>query len=136
MVYYTYYKLMVIVEEKKIDFEKEAQKILKSKYMAPFQKQDAIAALVDINAETILNDFRMNGTSSEIDIHGQLPHAAWRNHESELIYFSRKYPEALFILAAVEENRLNIWRKYFKDGGIYFEEAKISFEDFDESKLK
>ena len=59
----------------------------------------------------------------------------WHNHDSDMAFFSEKYPESLFILKGEGEESGDIWIKYFLNGKMQRAEAKITFEEFDESKL-
>lgn len=129
MGYCTDYKLTIKVSEEKINFEEEAAKILASN-KTQSQKQSAIYALGDITSDTILSDFCSALTSYNMTATGELTKAIWEDyeHDYDLIEFSKKYPNALFILDGVGEEYPDIWRKYFKNGKMYR-------EDFGESKL-
>jgi len=59
----------------------------------------------------------------------------WYKHESDMASFSKKYPESLFVLKGEGEESEDIWIKYFLNGKMQTAEAKITFEEFDESKL-
>lgn len=58
----------------------------------------------------------------------------WYDHEKDMHEFSKKYPETLFILKGVSEDNEQ-WIKYFLNGKLQFAPAKITFDEFDESKL-
>ena len=60
----------------------------------------------------------------------------WYNHEDELKAFSLKHPETIFILEGDGENYDNIWIKYIQNGKCQTYKAKITFDEFDENKLK
>lgn len=60
----------------------------------------------------------------------------WYSHERELKEFTKKYIDILFVLNGRGEENDDIWVKYFKNGKVQECRAKITFEDFDESKLK
>lgn len=60
----------------------------------------------------------------------------WYDHEKDMKTYSQKYPEVLFILSGEGEESGDIWRKYFKNGRVQTCKAKITFDEFDESKLK
>lgn len=59
----------------------------------------------------------------------------WYEHESDMLNFSKRHPDLIFILNGVGEYDNDIWRKYFKNGKIQRALAKISFDNFDESAL-
>lgn len=60
----------------------------------------------------------------------------WYDHESEMLALSLKYPEYLFILEGEGERSGDIWKKYFKNGKMQVCKAKITFDEFDESKMR
>lgn len=57
----------------------------------------------------------------------------WQKHMREI---SRKYPDRLFVLEGVGEEQGDQWKAYIKDGKIQICNAIITFEPFDESKMK
>lgn len=59
----------------------------------------------------------------------------WYEHEKHLKLMSESYHEHIFALIGSGEDSWNIWRKYFKNGKMQYCPAKITFDDFDESKL-
>ncbi|AGR47915.1 hypothetical protein PHIM7_212 [Sinorhizobium phage phiM7] len=60
----------------------------------------------------------------------------WYEHEHDMRVISKKFPGVLFILEGEGEEAGDIWRKYFKSGKCQDAHAKITFDEFDESKLK
>lgn len=60
----------------------------------------------------------------------------WYTHSQNMIDLSKSFPGILFILYGSGEDSGDLWVKYFYKGKIQFEEAKIVYEPFDESKLK
>ena len=59
----------------------------------------------------------------------------WYDHQKDMLNFSRKYPDILFILSGEGEESGDMWRAYFKNGKMQFVKAKIVYDDFDENKL-
>ena len=62
--------------------------------------------------------------------------AKWYDHNEDLINVSKKYPDVLFTLYGKGESSGDIWRKYYKNGKYQVAKAFISYEEFDEAKLK
>jgi len=62
--------------------------------------------------------------------------AKWYKHEEELKSFSKRNPDILFKLEGEGEENGNLWVKYIKNGKVQVCYAKISFDEYDESKLK
>ena len=60
----------------------------------------------------------------------------WYEHEADMLVFSRRYPEFVFVLRGKGEETEDMWIKYFKDGKVQVAQAKIEFEAFDPDKLK
>lgn len=59
----------------------------------------------------------------------------WFNHEQELKEFSTKYPGWLITLSFEGDEPHDIWRKYFLNGKLQAEKAKIIIDDFNPDKL-
>lgn len=59
----------------------------------------------------------------------------WYDHEKEMRAFSKKFPNLIFELSGEGEMNSDVWKKYFKNGKCQICKAKISFDEFDESKL-
>lgn len=60
----------------------------------------------------------------------------WYDHEEDMIALSLRNPGILFLLNGEGEDARDIWRKYFIDGKMQEIKADITFEPYDESKLK
>jgi len=60
----------------------------------------------------------------------------WYDHEVQMRDFSREFPDHLFELNGEGEESYDIWRKYFKNGKMQSAPAIITFDPFDESKLR
>ena len=60
----------------------------------------------------------------------------WYEHETDVKSVSTEYPDVIFALIGDGEDSGDQWIKYFKNGKMQICRAKITFDDFDESKLK
>lgn len=60
----------------------------------------------------------------------------WYDADEHLKTFSQKYPEKVFCLHGVGEESADIWNTYYKNGKMQHCPVIITFEPFDESKLK
>lgn len=59
----------------------------------------------------------------------------WRTCEDDMRKLSAAAPDHLFTLSGSGEDDGDQWRKYFKGGRMQEARAKITFDEFDESKL-
>ena len=88
--------------------------------------------------ETLIGKFidECEAASCAIDEYGDtLDYCKWYNHAEDLKEFSKKHPDALFMLSGEGEESGDIWKRYFRNGKSQLCEAKIVFEDYDENKL-
>jgi len=60
----------------------------------------------------------------------------WYEHETDMRKLSIKYPDIVFELYGEGERCGDIWSKYFKNGKMQSCYAKITFDKFDEKKLR
>ena len=60
----------------------------------------------------------------------------WYEHVADMVELSKQYPENLFILNREGEESGHLERKYFKNGKVQYAPEKISYERFNESKLR
>ena len=59
----------------------------------------------------------------------------WYDHEAEMMYLSKNYPDVLFTLKGEGEEAGDLWFKHFKNGKIQRCPAIITYDEYDESKL-
>lgn len=65
-----------------------------------------------------------------------LDEAKWYDHVKNMRELSSFYPDVVFTLFGVGEEQGDIWREYYKGGRLQRENAKITFDPYDESKLR
>lgn len=63
-------------------------------------------------------------------------HVKWYNHEDDMRHYSAKHSNTLFMLRGEGEEPGDLWCAYFLNGKMQMTLAKITYEDFDETKLK
>lgn len=62
--------------------------------------------------------------------------AEWYEHKKDMLKMSAAFPGWLFTLECHGEEDDDIWREYYLNGASQLAKAKITFEEFDEKKLK
>jgi hypothetical protein len=60
----------------------------------------------------------------------------WYTHDEDMRSYSTKYPDLIFKLSGEGEEAGDMWVKYYKNGKMQRCHAKITFDEFDEEKLK
>ena len=63
----------------------------------------------------------------------------WYDHEDDLKWLSSQFPDVLFTVKGHGEDgdrKDHLWMKYFKGGKMQASNAHITYEEFDESKLR
>lgn len=59
----------------------------------------------------------------------------WYDSELELKEFSKKIPDALFILEGDGEGCDDLWKAYFKDGQWQMARVRFQYDEYDEKQL-
>lgn len=59
----------------------------------------------------------------------------WYESNSELMLFSKNYPDAIFCLEGHGEENGDIWKLHVKDGHSQICKAQLVFPEFDKAKL-
>lgn len=81
------------------------------------------------------NDFY--GLHYAIDEAGEYVNSVkWDEHEEDMLKLSVEFPDVIFILKGEGEEAGDIWYKCFKSGKIQRAPGKITFDEYDESKLE
>lgn len=60
----------------------------------------------------------------------------WYEWENDVKTVSLQFPDEVIEIYGEGESSGDIWKAYVKNGKSFTTEAKITFEDFDESKLQ
>lgn len=60
----------------------------------------------------------------------------WYSFEGDMQEYSKKYPDLIFKVEGLGEEPLDYWIAYFKNGKMQMCPAQITFDEYDESKLK
>jgi hypothetical protein len=59
----------------------------------------------------------------------------WYDNETDMKKISEKYPEMVFHLHGDGEETGDLWDKHFKNGKMQLCKGKITYDEYDESKL-
>jgi len=60
----------------------------------------------------------------------------WYDAQPDVLEFSKKYPDLLFVLSGSGDENGDLWKYYAKNGKGYYQEAVIMFPEFDVEKMK
>lgn len=60
----------------------------------------------------------------------------WYDWKSNMTEVSKRIPGVLFVLSGKGAESEDLWKAYFKNGKSFVATAKITYEDYDESKLR
>jgi len=60
----------------------------------------------------------------------------WYSCEEDMKRYSKLYPEFIFKISGVGEEHDDLWEMYCKNGKLQFCPAHITFDEYDENKLK
>ena len=94
-----------------------------------FTRMEALKQKVALDADLIEN-YLIHAWNNDLN------ETKWYEHEEDMKRVSKAFPETLFILEGNGEEKGDIWRKYFKNGKVQVSKIVISFDAFDEKKLK
>jgi len=92
------------------------------------QDQDVIIAELRTKNENAAYAFDEHGGAEES--------TKWYDHDTDLIEFSKGKMDALFVLEGTGEEAGDLWRTYYLNGQKQICKAKITFDEFDVTKLK
>lgn len=94
---------------------------------------------VNMFEEDLIREFRESCENASFAINSDgeyYSETKWYDHENYLKSFSVLHPNALFVLYGIGEDDEDMWVKYFKNGKMQVCKAQITYEDFDELKLR
>jgi hypothetical protein len=60
----------------------------------------------------------------------------WYDSDEDLINFSKKHPEALFMLEGDGEENGDLWKLYVQNGKFQRCGAKVTFDEYDVTKMQ
>lgn len=60
----------------------------------------------------------------------------WYMHDKDMLEMSKHFPNVIFKIHGEGEEIGDLWEKYYKNGKMQICEAKITYEPYDENKLK
>jgi hypothetical protein len=60
----------------------------------------------------------------------------WYDHKENMIEYSKKYPDTLFMIEGKGEETGDLWKLYVKNGKSFIDEPKIVWVDFKETMLE
>lgn len=60
---------------------------------------------------------------------------SWYDHEDNMVYFSKGYPDAIFELSGEGEESGDVWKKYFKNGRYVSIYPELIWPEFDPNDL-
>ena len=136
MGYYTRYKIRTEgkpfgeEELKEIEqLEKEAEALSEK------LKEIALIAITE-KRKRDLSDSPENLISKVVGYNPFEDSCKWYEHDKHMMEVSKNNPETIFILEGEGEESDDIWKKYYLNGKCQEARAVITFEPFDEKKLK
>ena len=105
-----------------------------SKKGVPTTRKEIIEAFRKVNS----NEYEGFETWVEDLIDGSSEETKWYEHEDEMRKVSKLLPGVILVLDGEGEGDgdIDVWKKYFKDGKMQADYAKLIFKGYDETKLK
>ena len=72
----------------------------------------------------------------EVSEYSCLQGVKWYDHERDCLQISKEFPDQVISVEGEGEESGDIWKAYYKNGKSFRADAIITFEDFNESKLR
>jgi len=137
MGYYTNYKISVKGKLENKQRVAELEKAKKEAEALTGKLKELALAAVDNELNSEKNIDIQKVVSAKVGYNPFGDQTKWYEHENDMKAVSKEYPDVIFKLEGEGGNSLyDIWVKYFVNGKMQTAEAKITFDDFDEKKLK
>lgn len=54
----------------------------------------------------------------------------WYSHKEDMIEYSKKHPDTLFLLSGEGEDQPDMWREYYRNGKTHRIKGVVVFEEF------
>ena len=94
----------------------------------PDRIEDVLDSLGESNFEDLFYAVDESGETNEP--------SKWYEHERDLILISKNYPKSVFKLYGRGSEPEDIWNKYFKDGKMQHEKARMTIPEYNPELLK
>lgn len=90
---------------------------------------------LDVSEEDLCSEL-IATTKYDWDEDLELYDVKWYDYDKHMKHISNQHPNTLFTLEGDGEEQGDMWKAYYKNGKVQRCDAIITFEDFDEAKLK
>ena len=98
---------------------------------------DISEILRKVDSGDLGDDYGFEGLNYALTLDGDCEDSVnWYNHEDDMRGLSEKFPDVVFCLHGQGEDNDDMWYKYFKNGKMQSCYAKITYDDYDKSKLE
>lgn len=87
------------------------------------------------NSEEVINAIEEKSDYSSW-YQGEIQSVKWYRWKEDVAEVSKSFPEEVITVGGEGEESVDIWKAYFLDGKCQYEQAKLSFEEFDKNKLE
>ena len=87
-----------------------------------------------VKEEIINNTYLLDEDVYDLEL-GLTDTYKWYDYDEEMLELSKQFPETVFCLYGDGEESMDVWYKYYKNGKSQYCPAKVTFDEYDESKL-
>jgi hypothetical protein len=67
---------------------------------------------------------------------GNAESCKWYEYDVDMARLSQQFPELVFLLEGEGEEGGDMWKRYYKNGKVQVANAKITYDEYDETKLE